>query len=209
MNIQTTAEHGSAQVDHPAAQCSSPWRLRLHDVGMRWTRAVHAIWHVLHDADDALDHAQIMEGALRVEGAGVDRVTVYRSLSRLVEVGLVRRVAGDDRRWRFVMVRANPHAPVRGPRDAAAVVEIFQDCPACHRVTPIDDVLTDAPPAARRWFTQLVQAGATPPSDGATPAGKSTPHSPADRKLRMTLMAICNDCAAPAQRPERSMAVSA
>ncbi len=168
---------------------------------MRWTRAVHAIWHVLSGADQALDHAQIMESAQRMEGAAVDRVTVYRSLSRLVEAGLVRRVAGDDRRWRFVIAQAAAESPSRKAKAGGAPMESFQDCPTCHRVTPMDEVLAQAPASARRWLTQLLQTAAGRNVGGGGRAGAAQnasgvqAHATAsDAKLRLMLIAACGDC---------------
>ncbi|TMH21317.1 MAG: transcriptional repressor, partial [Betaproteobacteria bacterium] len=59
-------------------------------------------------ADEALTHHEV-EHRLR-RGQDVDRVTLYRVLEWLTEQGLVHKVSGEDRIWRF---SAAGHRPAR------------------------------------------------------------------------------------------------
>lgn len=75
-------------------------RERLRATGERVTGARMRVLEFLMQAGRAMTHPEI-EAAL--DGAPLDRVTLYRVLEWLVAQGLAHRVAGDDRVWRFSM----------------------------------------------------------------------------------------------------------
>ncbi|MBL0142826.1 MAG: transcriptional repressor [Betaproteobacteria bacterium] len=87
----------------PAAQA----RIRLS--GERLTAPRAAVLAVLLGSVTALTHHEV-EAALRAS-LPVDRVTVYRVLDWLVQLGLVHRIPGDDRTWRFRANRGASHGP--------------------------------------------------------------------------------------------------
>ena len=78
-------------------------------------------------ADEALTHHEV-ERRLR-RGQDVDRVTLYRVLEWLTEQGLVHKVSGEDRIWRF---SAAGHRPARGGGHA------HFECRSCGKVICLD-----------------------------------------------------------------------
>jgi Fur family ferric uptake transcriptional regulator len=71
-------------------------RLRL--LGLRATGMRLAVLGELHRARGPLTHDEIMQA---LDDPGADRATVYRVLSDLAEVGLLRRMDLGDKVWRF------------------------------------------------------------------------------------------------------------
>lgn len=74
---------------------------RIRATGERLTRPRAVVLATLMAADHAMSH----QDAAAAIGAhySIDRVTVYRVLDWLVEVGIAHRIAGDDRVWRFML----------------------------------------------------------------------------------------------------------
>jgi Fur family ferric uptake transcriptional regulator len=71
--------------------------------GQRATPVRSAVLSILMETDAALSHAEILD---RLQALGeFDRVTVYRVLDWLVERGLLHKVAGAGRAWRFRLTR--------------------------------------------------------------------------------------------------------
>ncbi|PPC82519.1 MAG: transcriptional repressor [Methylotenera sp.] len=69
------------------------------DAGLRSTKARIAVLKVLASADNALSHPEILDKmSLQKE---FDRVTIYRVLDWLTEHGLVHKISGDNRAWKF------------------------------------------------------------------------------------------------------------
>ena len=67
--------------------------------GLRRTSAREAILQLLANAGCPLSHQEILN---RHKGSGsFDRVTVYRNLETLHQVGLLHRIQGRDGTWRF------------------------------------------------------------------------------------------------------------
>lgn len=91
----------------------------------RVTPARVRVLGLLLAADSALTHAE-----LEARLAGVDRVTLYRVLEWLVQHGLVHRIAGDDRVWRF---SATPGAGVHNGHEHAHF-----HCEGCGRTYCLD-----------------------------------------------------------------------
>jgi len=63
-----------------------------------------AVLSVLLGADGALSHSDVLEKLQSVDT--FDRVTVYRALDWLAQQGLVHKVAGAGRAWRFQATRS-------------------------------------------------------------------------------------------------------
>ncbi len=80
----------------------------IRAAGERLTAPRAAVLETLLGARRALTHHEI-EAALAPRLA-VDRVTVYRVLDWLVELGLAHRIAGEDRTWRFLASQGEEHA---------------------------------------------------------------------------------------------------
>ena len=106
----------------------------IRGAGERLTAPRAAVLAALIRADQALTHHED-EDALRA-GPAVDRVTVYRVLEWLVDIGLAHRIAGDDRVWRF-------NATGDGRHKSHAHFTCFE----CGKVICLQDV--KVPPAAR------------------------------------------------------------
>lgn len=77
-------------------------RDRVRQTGARVTAARIRVLAVLMQAGEALSHTELQR-RLEHDAAheALDRVTLYRVLDWLVEVGLAHRVSGADRVWRF------------------------------------------------------------------------------------------------------------
>ena len=71
--------------------------------GQRATPVRSAVLSILMETYAALSHSEILD-RLQVVGE-FDRVTVYRVLDWLVEYGLLHKVAGAGRAWRFRLTR--------------------------------------------------------------------------------------------------------
>lgn len=78
----------------------------LRTAGLRRTPARLAALDALHAAGRPLRHAELRAAPGL---AGVDEITVYRTLSTLEEKGLLHRVLGLDGAWRYG--RNDPAAP--------------------------------------------------------------------------------------------------
>ncbi len=85
----------------------------------------------------SLDHAasQIDVAQALANHHRMDRVTVYRVLEWLVEVGIAHRIAGDDRVWRFMV---NDPAAAIAPHHQHA----HFTCTDCQQTFCLDDVPT-------------------------------------------------------------------
>ena len=69
--------------------------------GERLTQPRVTVLAMLLAADHAMSHHDV--AAAIAAHQPIDRVTVYRVLEWLVEVGIAHRIAGDDRVWRFMV----------------------------------------------------------------------------------------------------------
>lgn len=70
----------------------------LNDSGLRCTQAREAVLQHLSAQARPLAHSEIARGR---GTAGLDRVTLYRTLATLQDVGLVHRVQDHEGAWRF------------------------------------------------------------------------------------------------------------
>lgn len=71
-------------------------------MGRRKTTSQHAVLTILQTEDEALSH----EGISSRLPEPMDRVTIYRTLNRFVEDGLVHRIVADDGRQYFASCEA-------------------------------------------------------------------------------------------------------
>lgn len=105
----------------------------LRSSGLRATGARIAVLGVLRDAARPVSHAEVSD----VLGEGPwDRTTIYRNLSDLVDVGLVRRSELGDRVWRFELV---------GPPGEPAHHHAHFVCVGCGAVECLPDVAVNVP----------------------------------------------------------------
>ena len=104
-----------------AAAVTAALTARLHEAGLRATRARLQILAALEGARESKSHDAL---ALELGHEAMDRITVYRNLVALTRAGLVRRDNGDDRIWRYRLCgredlhkRAHPHFSCRACGD--------------------------------------------------------------------------------------------
>ncbi|NMG67752.1 transcriptional repressor [Azoarcus indigens] len=78
--------------------------------GGRVTRTRVAVLEILQASDHPMSHDELA-AELAAADIAHDRVTLYRALDWLVEQALARRIAGsgNDRAWRFELLRADGH----------------------------------------------------------------------------------------------------
>jgi Fur family ferric uptake transcriptional regulator len=70
----------------------------LRDAGLRGTPARIATLQILRDSISPLTHAEVAD---QLESSGIDKVTVLRNLTDLINVSLARRAELGDRLWRY------------------------------------------------------------------------------------------------------------
>jgi Fur family transcriptional regulator, ferric uptake regulator len=97
----------------------------------RLTQPRVAVLACLMSLDHAASHFDVAQALARHHP--IDRVTVYRVLEWLVDVGIAHRIAGDDRVWRFMV------------NDAKASVQPHHQhahfaCSSCMQTFCLDDV---------------------------------------------------------------------
>lgn len=79
----------------------------LQGAGLRVTPARVAVWEMLQSSDTPMSHADLEQ----LLPEAMDRVTLYRTLDRLHDAGLLHRRVGDDRVMRFATHEVeNAHA---------------------------------------------------------------------------------------------------
>lgn len=110
--------------------------LRVTDIRMR-------VFRVLAESPAPLSHREAVERL-----GEVDRVSVFRNLVALAEVGLVRRMELGDHTWRFELVRGAALTP--------AHQHTHFTCTSCGEVSCFDHVdvnlRSDADPSWARWL---------------------------------------------------------
>lgn len=121
--------------------------------GGRVTRTRVVVLELLRASARPLSHDEIAD-ALRGQGTGVDRVTLYRTLDWLVEQGIAHRLAGPDRSWRFSVAATPAHAHAH-----------FQ-CDRCGQIYCLEDVqpalALTLPPGYEMQRAELVLHGNCP-----------------------------------------------
>ena len=76
-------------------------KTRLRELNLRSTASRLAVLALLHEQAHPLSHAELME---HLAPQGWDPATVYRILSDLANVGLLRRMDLGDHIWRFELI---------------------------------------------------------------------------------------------------------
>ena len=74
---------------------------RLRAIGQRITRLRVAVFKTLLEAEQPLSHPELRQRLEASETGAIDRVSLYRNLEWLVQIGLAHRITADDRVWRF------------------------------------------------------------------------------------------------------------
>lgn len=98
---------------HTDEQADAHARALLQDAGLRVTKARLAIVRMLVAAPEALEAQRIAQDLAHNGLPDADRVTVYRTLTRLVETGIAHRIDPGDRVFRFSLTdhsRCDDHA---------------------------------------------------------------------------------------------------
>ena len=116
----------------------------ITDLGLRATPSRLAVLELLNGADNALSHQELLNqlNARHTGSEEFDRVTLYRGLDWLVANGIIHKVTGQDRAWRFQLNRANAmhrHAH-------------FQ-CTHCGKTYCLSEVHPQKPPSLPAHFT--------------------------------------------------------
>jgi Fur family transcriptional regulator, ferric uptake regulator len=99
----------------------------------RLTQPRVAVLACLMSLDHAASHFDVAQALAKHHP--IDRVTVYRVLEWLVEVGIAHRIAGDDRIWRFMI--NDPSASAQPNHQHAHFA-----CTECGQTFCLDDVPT-------------------------------------------------------------------
>ena len=74
---------------------------RLRAIGQRITRLRVAVFKTLLEAEQPLSHPELRQRLEASDTGAIDRVSLYRNLEWLVQIGLAHRITADDRVWRF------------------------------------------------------------------------------------------------------------
>jgi Fur family ferric uptake transcriptional regulator len=105
----------------------------LRRTGERVTRGRVMVLASLLEAKRALTHAEVETRIERLYD--IDRVTVYRVLDWLTQLGLTHRLAGDDRIWRYMTPHhARPHGAGHQPHP-------HFKCNTCGDVICLDEIV--------------------------------------------------------------------
>lgn len=107
------------------------WRSRLKKAGLRTTAPRMAVLRYLETADLPVSHSDLVG---ELSGNGFDRVTIYRNLKDLAEVGLVARTDLGDHTWRFEL---------RGQRESHLSAHPHFTCTACGTVSCLPHASVD------------------------------------------------------------------
>jgi Fur family ferric uptake transcriptional regulator len=125
----------------------------LRQAGGRVTPARVAVLELLRTVKQPLSHRDL-EDELSARGTPLDRVTLYRALEWMEDVGLAHKVAGEDRVWRFRARGAQAHDHPH-----------FQ-CRACGTTICLERIATPPPAGAPRGYrvesAQLTLRGLCP-----------------------------------------------
>ena len=106
---------------------------QIRATGERLTQPRVAVLATLLAAGHAISHQDV--ATTLSEHQSIDRVTVYRVLDWLVEVGITHRLAGDDRVWRFM--RNHAHA---GGKTGVAHRHAHFTCNQCGQTFCLNDM---------------------------------------------------------------------
>ena len=122
---------------------------RVRARGARATPARLAVLEVLESAPRALSHHDVEQALV---AHGFDRVTLYRVLDWLVEVGLAHRITDAQRVFRFSLAAA--HAPVHAEH-------AHFRCQDCGKVFCLEAVSIPQPALPQGFSTHQVELSVT------------------------------------------------
>ncbi len=111
---------------------------RIRATGERLTQPRVAVLAMLLASDHAVSHQDVATAIAAHHP--IDRVTVYRVLEWLVEVGIAHRIAGDDRVWRFMLNHEVPH--YAGAKSGAQHQHAHFTCNECGQTFCLTDTST-------------------------------------------------------------------
>jgi Fur family ferric uptake transcriptional regulator len=159
----------------PSAANSADALLVAH--GLRRTNAARLVveWLRAH-AEARWTHAQLQEALARESGITLDRVTLYRLLDRLSEVGLLRCKVDAERVRHYQAVL----------EDAPSAAHF--ECNTCHRDLPLDGQMDKTNAELAQAALKAIQALKTLGQQNVS--------------VDLALRGICGDCA-PTQRLAR------
>ncbi len=106
---------------------------QIRATGARLTQPRQAVLATLLAAGHAISHQDV--ATMLAEHQPIDRVTVYRVLDWLVEVGIAHRLAGDDRVWRFM-----PNHAQAGGTDGVPHRHAHFTCDQCGQTFCLNDM---------------------------------------------------------------------
>lgn len=132
---------------------------RLAKVGLRRTRALRLVLHVLaRDKAWSPSHAEL-EAVLAQAGEAPNRVTLYRLLDRLVAAGVLQRhVDESGRMWRYQWAAGAAGAGHAATTDPKEVVPRFE-CDACHRQFRLTEASQPTQAVAEQLLQTLAHLG--------------------------------------------------
>ena len=134
----------------PLTRSSDPIDVLLKAHGLRRTVAARRVlgWLLAH-ADTSYTHAQLLMALADDSEAHLDRVTLYRLIDRLTQVGLLLCRVDSQRVRRYQAMPASVHATPHF------------ECQACHRDSPLGAALlaNDLEKAAKRAIDTLRALG--------------------------------------------------
>lgn len=83
------------------------WKERLREAGLRVTGARLDVLQTLHESPLPMTAQDVLDQVAKL--GPTDRVTVYRTLNSLVDLGIAHRVDPGDRTWRFGLLAKDHH----------------------------------------------------------------------------------------------------
>jgi Fur family transcriptional regulator, ferric uptake regulator len=120
----------------------------ITDAGLRPTKARIAVLNAIANATSALSHTEILE--LLSTQKEFDRVTIYRVLDWLTAHGIVHKISGDNRAWKF---QISQHHYAQSERKQNSIVtnhhhHAHLHCQKCGKITCIHELEPNFPKKA-------------------------------------------------------------
>lgn len=113
-------------VSSPSDMASQRWSEAVRAHGLRATRDVLRVLVLLEASTAPLSHEELMQGlSASADARPMDRVTLYRVLDRLQQVGLVTRTQDSERTFHFALSQGKSAG--------------FFECEQCHALTALPD----------------------------------------------------------------------
>lgn len=122
-------------------------RSRLKDAGLRATEARLAVLRALAGSAHPVAHTELVRD---LEGHAADQATVYRTLTRFVEVGLARIVSHAGGRARYEYLEAS--------EEAGEHAHPHFLCTDCGSVSCMSTVWLEPPRVESRWTDAVTEA---------------------------------------------------